>query len=213
MIQTHLFTWNPLRENSYVIFDETQDCIIIDPGCYERFEQDELTKFISSQKLNPVLLLNTHCHIDHVFGNKFVFDSYGLLPHIHTLELEILQAISSYAPSMGLKYEVSPLPKHYIEPYSRITFGNSYLQALPTPGHSPGSLSFYSKADKLLFSGDALFYESIGRTDLPGGDTAILLASVKKELFALDPNTRVLSGHGWETSIAHEIEFNPYIRP
>lgn len=197
-------------ENTYILYDESKECVIIDPGCYEGFEQNELVDFIKSTDLTPILLLNTHCHIDHVFGNKFIFDQYGLLPVCHELELGILQAIPSYAPSMGLVYQVSPIPRQFIEEFDEIIFGNSALQVIFNPGHSPGSVSFYSQADKLLISGDALFFESIGRTDLPGGDSGTLLKSIKLKLFLLEGETRVFPGHGRDTTIAHEIEFNPF---
>ena len=210
MISIKIFTFNPIRENTYILYDESGECVIIDPGCYEGFEQNELVDFIKCTDLTPILLLNTHCHIDHVFGNKFIFDQYGLLPICHELELSILQAISSYAPSMGLLYEVSPIPRQFIEEFDEINFGNSTLQVIFNPGHSPGSVSFYSKADRLLVSGDALFFESIGRTDLPGGDSDTLLKNIKQKLFLLEGTTRVFPGHGLDTTIAHEIKFNPF---
>jgi len=210
MISIKIFTFNPIRENTYILYDESGECVIIDPGCYEGFEQNELVDFIKSTDLTPILLLNTHCHIDHVFGNKFIFDQYGLLPICHELELSILQAISSYAPSMGLLYEVSPIPRQFIEEFDEINFGNSTLQVIFNPGHSPGSVSFYSKADRLLVSGAALFFESIGRTDLPGGDSDTLLKNIKQKLFLLEGTTRVFPGHGRDTTIAHEIKFNPF---
>lgn len=210
MISIKMFTFNAIRENTYILYDESGECIIIDPGCYEGFEQNELVSFISDENLTPVLLLNTHCHLDHVFGNKFVFQQYGLLPVCHELELAILHAIPSYAPAMGFEYEISPEPRQFIEEFDEISFGNSTLMVIFNPGHSPGSVSFYSKADKLLICGDALFFESIGRTDLPGGDSETLLKSISGKLFLLDKATRVFPGHGRDTTIAHEIEFNPF---
>ncbi len=212
MIRSAQFNWNPFRENGYVLYDQTGECLIMDPGCYEQGEQDLLVSFIRKEKLKPVALINTHCHIDHVLGNHFVFQQYGLLPQFNFLELGILHAIPSYAAGMGLRYELSPEPVHFIDEGDFISFGESSLTAILTPGHSPGSLSFYSKADDLLISGDALFYESIGRTDLPGGNLEMLVSSIKSKLFTLDPQTRVWPGHGKDTTIGHEIEFNPYLQ-
>lgn len=211
MIQLKRFTWNPFSENSYVLSDETGECIIIDPGCYEGSEQNELVDFIAEHELTPVLLVNTHCHVDHVLGNRFVFQQYGLLPVCHELELEVLHAVPSYTDAMGINYELSPEPNQFIEEFDEISFGNSTLMVIFVPGHSPGSVAFYSKADRLLISGDTLFLESIGRTDLPGGDMKTLLTHIREKLFRLEPSTRVFPGHGPDTTIAHEMEFNPYL--
>ncbi len=211
MIRIKQFNFNPYKENTYVLSDQTGECVIIDPGCYEGAEQNELVAYIAEEELNPVLLLNTHCHIDHVFGNKFVFDQYGLLPVCHELELDVLHAVPSYAPAMGMEYELSPEPRQFIEEFDEISFGDTSMMVIFNPGHSPGSVSFYSKADKLLVSGDALFFESIGRTDLPGGSLETLTRNIREKLFKLDPATRVFPGHGRDTTIAHEMEFNPFL--
>lgn len=212
MISSAQFNWNPFRENGYILYDETGECLIIDPGCYEQKEQDTLVHFIREQKLTPVALINTHCHIDHVLGNQFVFQQYGLRPQFNRLELSILHAIPTYAAGMGIRYELSPEPVHFINEGDHISFGKSFLTALFTPGHSPGSLSLYSEADELLISGDALFYESIGRTDLPGGDHELLVSKIRSVLFTLPPQTRVRPGHGKDTTIGHETAFNPYLQ-
>jgi len=211
MITVKIFTFNAYSENTYVLYDETSACVIIDPGMYEGFEQNELASFIRQQNLKPVLLLNTHCHLDHVFGNKFVFDTYGLKPKFHIGELPILEAVPGYAPSMGFgHYEVSPLPDEFLTETGVITFGNSKLELIFAPGHSPAHLCFYSKEDHLLIGGDVLFYGSIGRSDLPGGNHQQLIQNISDKLFVLPDETKVYPGHGPVTTIGFEKEHNPF---
>jgi glyoxylase-like metal-dependent hydrolase (beta-lactamase superfamily II) len=211
MISVQSFTANPYQENCYVLFDESNECIIIDPGAYTSQEQNELSRFIGSKKLKPVRLLNTHCHIDHVLGNAFVHSLYGLLPEFHSLELELLHAIPSYAPQMGIRYELSPLPETYLSESGKIAFGQSELELIFAPGHSPGHLCFYSPADNFLIGGDVLFYQSIGRTDLPGGNHQQLLDTIKHKLFNLPTDCVVYPGHGPSTQIGFEKAHNPFL--
>jgi hydroxyacylglutathione hydrolase len=164
------FENNPYQENTYVLYDETGECAIIDPGMYTATEQNVVVNFIKDNNLTPVMLLNTHCHIDHVLGNKFVFDKYGLKPKFHQGELPVLTAVVSYAPQMGIRYDVSPLPDEYLPQTGSIKFGNTVLELIFAPGHSPASLCFYDKEANILIGGDVLFRLSIGRTDLPGGN-------------------------------------------
>lgn len=210
MIQVHSFVNNPYQENTYILFDETKQCVIIDPGMYTAAEQNAVTKFITEQKLKPVHLLNTHCHIDHVLGNKFIFDTYGLKPQLHEGELPLLTAVPSYAPAQGFHYEVSPLPEKFLPETGSINFGSSELKIIFAPGHSPAHLCFYSEADKILIGGDVLFYGSIGRTDLPGGNHAQLLSNIREKLFVLPDDTVVYPGHGGETGIGFEKQHNPF---
>ena len=168
MISVQSFTANPYQENGYVLFDESKDCVIIDPGAYTSQEQNELSRFIESQKLTPVKLLNTHCHIDHVLGNAFVHSLYGLLPEFHKLELELLHAIPGYAPQMGIRYDLSPLPKTFLPETGNIAFGQSTLELIFAPGHSPGHLCFYSLADNFLIGGDVLFYQILNAARATG---------------------------------------------
>jgi glyoxylase-like metal-dependent hydrolase (beta-lactamase superfamily II) len=211
MISVQSFTANPYQENCYVLFDESNECIIIDPGAYTSQEQNELSRFIESQQLKPVRLLNTHCHIDHVLGNAFVHSLYGLLPEFHSLELELLHAIPSYAPQMGIRYELSPLPETFLSESGKIAFGQSELELIFAPGHSPGHLCFYSPADNFLIGGDVLFYQSIGRTDLPGGNHQQLLDTIKHKLFNLHTDCVVYPGHGPSTQIGFEKAHNPFL--
>jgi hydroxyacylglutathione hydrolase len=211
MINIKQFTFNPYQENTYVLFDETGECVIIDPGMYEPAEQNEFVAFIKSAGLKPVQLLNTHCHIDHVLGNKFVFDNWGLKPQFHRGELVILQAIPGYAPQMGIRYELSPDPEHFLEESGSLTFGNSKLDLIFAPGHSPAHLCFYSEADNFLIGGDVLFYNSIGRTDLPGGNHEQLIQSIRENLFVLPDDCKVFPGHGKSTTIGYEKKTNPFL--
>lgn len=211
MITIKQFTFNPYQENTYILFDETNECVIIDPGMYEGWEQNQLVKFIYEQGLKPVLLLNTHCHIDHVLGNKFVFDQWGLKPQFHEGELPLLHAVVSYAPQMGFQYEISPAPEQFISEKDIIKFGNSELAIIFAPGHSPAHLCFYAKEENFLIGGDVLFYQSIGRTDLPGGNHQQLIDSIRNNIFVLPDNCEVFPGHGPSTSIGYEKKHNPFL--
>lgn len=211
MISLKKFTFNPYQENTYVLFDESKDCVIIDPGMYEGHEENKLVNFIKEQGLNPVLLLNTHCHIDHVLGNKFVFDQWGLKPQMHKGELELLHRVVSYAPQMGFNYQVSPEPEVFLGETGTIEFGNSQLEIVFAPGHSPAHLCFYAKEENFLIGGDVLFFRSIGRTDLPGGNHQQLIDSIKTNVFALPDDCEVFPGHGSSTSIGFEKVNNPFL--
>lgn len=212
MISLQKFTFNPYQENTYVLFDETKECVIIDPGMYDGREQSQFAAFIKENGLKPVQLLNTHCHIDHVLGNKFVFDNWGLKPQFHQGELYILQAVPGYAPQMGMRYELSPEPEQFLGETGTITFGNSKLELIFAPGHSPAHLCFYAKDDNFLIGGDVLFYQSIGRTDLPGGNHQQLINSIKQNLFVLPDDCEVFPGHGPSTTIGFEKVNNPFLR-
>lgn len=211
MTQIKSFAFNPYQENTYILYDESFECVIIDPGMYSGDEQNTLLKFISENKLKPVLLLNTHCHIDHVLGNKFIYDTYGLLPQFHKGEEMVLNAVVAYAPQMGIRYEVSPLPEVYLPESGTVRFGDSELELIFSPGHSPAHLCFYNKAEHFLIGGDVLFYQSIGRTDLPGGNHDQLIRNIREKLFTLPDDCLVYPGHGPSTSIGFEKKNNPFL--
>lgn len=211
MIQIKSFTFSPIQENTYILYNEHKECIIIDPGCYFEEEKIALKTFIDDHKLIPVMLLNTHCHLDHVFGNKFISGTFELMPTIHPLEKELL----AYAPISGLMYEM-PFDHYegavaYLEAGQIIRLGSDHLTVLFTPGHSPGSVSFYCKQQSFVISGDVLFKNSIGRTDLPGGNHEILIKSIKEELLILPDETIIFSGHGLPTNIGNEKKSNPFL--
>jgi len=205
------FTFNPYQENTYVLYDESGACVIIDPGMYDGAEQNQLVAFIKDKNLKPERLLNTHCHIDHVLGNKFVFDNWGLKPEFHKGELYILRAVAGYAPQMGMRYELSPEPENFLPESGTINFGNSTLTLVFAPGHSPAHLCFYAEAEDFLIGGDVLFYRSIGRTDLPGGNHQQLIDSIKHTVFQLPDTCEVFPGHGPSTTIGFEKINNPFL--
>lgn len=207
------FTFNPFQENTYVVYDETKECIIFDPGCYTETERNELTDFINKKELKPVRLINTHCHLDHIFGNHFIHTQYQLPLEIHQGELVVLQAVPQVSMMYGIPYpDQSPNPGRFIEVGEMIEFGNSRLKSLFTPGHSPASLSFYCEASKFVIAGDVLFQGSIGRTDLPGGNFDTLIASIKTQLMPLPEEVEVYPGHGPKTTIGYEKRSNPFLQ-
>ncbi len=204
------FVNNPYQENTYILYTKTGDCAIVDPGMYNATEENAVVNFIKQNNLKPVLLLNTHCHIDHVLGNKFVFDVFGLKPQFNKGELPLLHAVPSYAPQQGFNYQLSPEPETFLPESGQIFLGDEALQLLFTPGHSPAHLCFYSKADAFVIGGDALFRGSIGRTDLPGGNHSQLLESIRTKLFTLPDEVEVYPGHGPHTTIGFEKVHNPF---
>ena len=212
MIKIHSFTFNDFQENTYILYDESCECIIIDPGCYLPREELQIKKFISQKNLKPTKLLNTHCHIDHVFGNSFIAQNYNLELEIHTLELRILEAVKEYSKLYGYHYAESPKPNNFLMEGDPIEFGNSKLETLFVPGHSPGHLAFISPDQKFIIGGDVLFQGSVGRTDLPGGDHATLISSIKTKILPLDEDYQVFAGHGPSTNIAYEKENNPFLK-
>lgn len=211
MLQIAVFTFNPFQENTYVLHDATGESIIVDPGCYTSAEKQRLRTFISDRQLRPVMLINTHCHIDHVMGNRFVADTYQLPLTAHQGEIAVLEASVTYGKMIGLPIEISPPITQFIENGDSITFGETTLQVLFTPGHSPASISLYHADQGILIAGDVLFYESIGRTDLPGGDYETLIKSITTQLFPLGDHVKVYNGHGQYTTIGHERKYNPFL--
>ncbi len=211
MAEVHFFTFNPFQENTFVIQDSSGECIIVDPGCNSASEQAALSKHIESNGLKPVRLINTHCHIDHILGNAYVARTYGLPLEIHAGELPVLQSGEMVASMYGIPYEPSPAPEKFLQAGDRLTFGSTTLKVLFTPGHSPASICLYSENGYWLIGGDVLFYESIGRTDLPGGDYDTLIDSIRSVLLTLPDKVRVYPGHGPATTIGHERVYNPFL--
>ena len=211
MFQVKSFTFNPVQENTYLLYNEHKECIIIDPGCYYEHEKEELKSFINLNKLQPKFLLNTHCHLDHVFGNKFIAEEYKITLNSHPFEKKILEL----APASGLMFNL-PFDNYqgdviYLEEGDKIFLGDDELEVIHAPGHSPGSICFYCKKQHFIIGGDVLFYNSIGRTDLPGGNHEDLISSIKQKLFKLPEDTEVYPGHGSPTTIGAEIKENPYL--
>jgi glyoxylase-like metal-dependent hydrolase (beta-lactamase superfamily II) len=204
------FVFNPINVNTFILADKSGDCAILDCGCYDEEEFSQLVKFIESKNLRPVLLLNTHCHLDHIFGNKFVLEKYNL--KTYSGEGDEINRIRSlqHSSMFGLTMDEPPEPEGFIKDNQTITFGTTELLALHVPGHSPGSYAFYSEKNNVVFTGDALFAGSIGRTDLLGGDYDTLINSIKTKLFVLPPSTVVYPGHGSETTIGEEMKSNRF---
>lgn len=211
MISIQSFTFNPIQENMYILFDESKECVIIDPGCYDDHERGILSTFITDNQLKPVKLLNTHCHLDHIFGNGFVSQKYNLKLEANKHDQRILDAFKMTCDLYGMSCDPSPPISSFLEEGDIIRFGNSELEILFTPGHSPGSITFYNREEKFMIAGDVLFYGSIGRTDLPGGDHATLINNIKTKLFPLGDDFKVYSGHGPVTSIGFEKENNSFL--
>ncbi len=209
-MEVKIFQFNPFQENTYIVFDETNECVIIDPGCNSTDEFKKLDEYILQNKLSPKYLLNTHTHIDHILGNKYINEKYNLNPHFHIDDLFIYQNSIEIARTYGLKYSFLDTPYHYLQENQEIIFGSSVLKCLHVPGHSPGSICFYCEKDSVLISGDVLFRESIGRTDLPGGNHQQLLANISEKLLTLPDNTIVYPGHMASTTIKHEKMNNPF---
>jgi hydroxyacylglutathione hydrolase len=212
MLAVKTFTFSPVQENTYILYNEKGQCCIIDPGCYFPKERDELKTGIEETGLTPVLLLNTHCHLDHVFGNKFVYDTWRLHLHLHEKEKPVLD----FAPQSGQMYQL-PFdnydgPLVYLTPGNVINIGDDELEIRFTPGHSPGSVSFYYEAGGFIIGGDVLFNGSVGRTDLPGGNMDTLINSIQTQFFTLPDETKVYSGHGPLTTVGFEKMNNPYVK-
>ena len=212
MLTVKMFSFNPVGENTYVLYNEEKQCCIIDPGCYFQEEREKLKEFIEKNALRPVLLLNTHCHLDHVFGNKFVHDTWNLSLHIHKKEKPMLDL----APASGQMWQL-PFDNYegelvYIQEGSVLKIGDDELKIFFTPGHSPGHVCFYNETSGFAISGDVLFNGSIGRTDLPGGDFDTLINSIQTQLFTLPDDTKIYSGHGPVTTVGFEKMNNPFVK-
>jgi glyoxylase-like metal-dependent hydrolase (beta-lactamase superfamily II) len=211
MIQIKAFTFSPIQENTYILYNSHGHAIIIDPGCYFSAEQETLKNFLTEKKLHPVQLLNTHCHLDHVFGNKWVHQQFGLELFIHPNEEMVLSVAPDSGIRFGLPFENYKGPLHFLHENDLIQFDDDVLKVIAAPGHSPGSICFYCEAQGFVIGGDVLFRQSIGRTDLPGGDHATLLKNIREKLFVLPDETIVYPGHGSSTTIGYEKENNPYL--
>ncbi len=211
MLKIKSFTFNPFEENTYIVYDEHGEGVLIDPGCYEPEEERELDKFLQAQHIELTHLLNTHCHVDHVLGNQWAKDKYGLELWIHQNEMPVLKSVEVYAPSYGFTKYQSSVNDHFLEEGQEIKVGTGKLKVIFVPGHAPGHVVFYDKESNQAICGDTLFRRSIGRTDLPGGDHELLLKKIKEELFTLPDETILHPGHGTHTQVAFEKEYNPFV--
>jgi hydroxyacylglutathione hydrolase len=202
--------FSPIEVNTYVVSDQSGNCAIIDCGCYDRDEFSRLEDLINEKNLKPVLLLNTHCHLDHVFGNRFVLEKYNLSTWCSREDEMNRENAVKDAVMFGLTMEAPPVPAGFLTDNQTVSFGTIGFSVLHVPGHTRGSLAFYNKENKVVFTGDALFAGSIGRTDLPGGDYETLLRSITTKLFTLPGDTIVYPGHGEKTTIQTEMRTNRF---
>ncbi|PTN08390.1 MBL fold metallo-hydrolase [Mangrovibacterium marinum] len=211
MIQVKKFTFNPIQENTYLLYDETGECIIVDAGCYFDYEQKELTDFVEQNQLTPVKLVNTHCHLDHIFGVSFCRSKYNIPFLAHQDDAFLVDEIVAHGERFGIPTEPVDGPDGFIDEQDEIQFGNSSLKVIHVPGHAPGHLVLHSPEQNFLLAGDVLFYGSIGRTDLPKGNYEQLISNIQQKLLVLPDETVVYSGHGPETSIGFEKKSNPFL--
>jgi len=211
MITIIIFVFNPFQVNTYLLYDSTKECIIIDPGCYNAQEFDVLKKYISDNALKPVAFYNTHCHIDHIAGNHFVSNHYKIPMGAHKDGKYFLDKAKLHALGYGFVIEEVVYPEIFPEEGTDIKFGASSLKVIHVPGHADGSICFYSEENKFLIAGDVLFNGSIGRTDLPTGDYDMLITNIQNKLMTLPDEVVVYSGHGDTTSIGNEKKFNPFL--
>ncbi|WP_118193594.1 MBL fold metallo-hydrolase [Albibacterium indicum] len=206
------FVCNPYQENTYLLYDESGASVIIDPGMYSPAEEKEVLGFIDEHDLKLEYVLNTHCHIDHILGNRLIYDTYGLLPTFHEKEIPLYAEVQNYAPQMGIRYEVSPISETFLPESGTVRFGDHLLELIFAPGHSPGHLCFYSRSEGFIIGGDVLFKGSIGRTDLPGGNHSQLIQSISDKIYQLPDDTVVYPGHGPATTVGQEKRTNPFVR-
>ena len=211
MLVVKSFTFSPVQENTYIVYNEEKRSCVVDPGCYFENERRELENYLKENQLVPNYLLNTHCHLDHVFGNQFVSRKYGLLLHIHQKEKPVLD----YAPISGKEWNL-PFANYegdlaYLTEGDMIRIGADEMKVLFLPGHSPGHIGFYCEEQQFIIAGDVLFRKSIGRTDLPGGDFDTLISSIREKLFVLPDEVMIYPGHGESTTIGYEKRHNPFL--
>ncbi|GAB4333770.1 MAG: MBL fold metallo-hydrolase [Bacteroidales bacterium] len=212
MITVEKFVFNPFQVNTYLLIDETGNTIIIDPGCADNHECNELAVFISGQSLRLQQLVYTHCHVDHVAGNHFVCDTYGLKPLLHREGLPFFLKAHEHGKIYGFQLTPAEAPDKFLEHGDIIKLGENELEVRYTPGHVDGHIVLVNHADHFVITGDVLFRDSIGRTDFETGDFDLLMKSIHEQLFTLPDDYTVYCGHGPETSIGYEKVNNPFIR-
>ena len=212
MININTFVFNPFQENTYILSDNTGECVIVDAGCYFEEEFKQLFDFISSNKLKPVKLLNTHGHIDHILGVPRLSEFYNLVPEFHNDELFLVKNAVEQGKLFGIHLNPVLKAEYRLEEKSMIEFGHSQLKVLHIPGHTKGSVAFVSESDNFIITGDVLFKGGIGRTDLPGeGDYDTLLKSIKNKLLVYNDEVLIFPGHGPSSTIGKEKNTNPFL--
>lgn len=211
MISVKKFVFNDFQVNTFVVSDETKECLIIDPGCYSMYEKDELKNYLRENSLKPVKLINTHGHIDHILGNLFIKESFYIPVAAHREDQNYIEGVSDHGQMFGYSVENPGGIDEFLEDDDIIKFGTSELKVIHVPGHSKGSIALYSAEHKFVIGGDVLFNGGIGRTDLLGGDYDTLISSIKNKLLTLPGDVTVYAGHGPSTTISYEIETNPFL--
>ena len=212
MLVVKKFIFNVFSVNTYIIWDESsKECMIIDPGCSDTDEEQRLRRYLDDNRLHVLYLLNTHCHIDHVMGCNFVKDQYEARYYIPEKDIDLLDHASVQADAFGIEIKRPPLPDVLITEDTRLILGNSPVTFLFTPGHTAGEYCFYLSKESICITGDVLFKNSIGRTDLWGGDYDTLISSVKTKLFPLPDNVMIYPGHGEASKIGLEKRDNPFL--
>jgi hydroxyacylglutathione hydrolase len=206
------FVFNTFMVNTYLLYDETGEAVIVDAACHDEKEKQVLSSFIQKKELKLVRNLNTHCHIDHILGNSFIEETYGIRPECHQAGIPFFATAKEIAASFGYALSRITEPVTFLREDDLIRFGNAELKVLYTPGHADGHICFYCEKEGFVITGDVLFRETIGRTDLPSGNFDLLMESIKTKLFTLPEATVAWPGHGPETTIGYEIRNNPFIR-
>ncbi|SRR5690606_33839633 len=213
MIVIKKFVFNPFSENTYIIWDEeTSEAMIVDPGCVDPYEENKLIEIISRNNLTVKYLIITHCHIDHIFGINFIKTRYNPLYVAPELDMPLLENSDKQAAAFGIEYELPPMPDDYLSEQTKLNLGSSDIKVIFTPGHSPGEHSLYFEKEKFCLSGDVLFQNSIGRTDLWGGDYQTLIDSIRNKLFSLPDEVIIYPGHGDNSKIGIEKSENPFLK-
>lgn len=212
MIKTKMFTFNTFMVNTYLLYDESCEAVLVDAGCADEEERQEVVGFLSKHNLKLVRNINTHCHIDHILGNSFIAQKFGIGPEYHPDSAPMIVHAPEIAASFGYRLNGQPQPVALLQEGVPVKFGNSSVRVIHTPGHADGSVCFYSQPDGFVITGDVLFRDTIGRTDLPTGNFDLLMQSIRGKLFTLPDETVVLPGHGPETTIGYEKINNPFIR-
>ena len=211
MIKVGVLPFNPFQENTIVLTDESGECVIVDAGNYNPQEDAALSKYITDNGLKPVMAVNTHGHVDHMLGVNYVKETYGIPFAIHGKDKFLIDSAPTHGAIYGFKVDKVPTVDIDLEGQKELKFGNTVFQIIETPGHTPGHVAFYNSDNKLLLTGDTLFRESIGRTDLPGGDYSWIMRSILDKLIPLGDDVHFYPGHGMESTIGHESLYNPFV--
>ncbi|RPH28692.1 MAG: MBL fold metallo-hydrolase [Bacteroidales bacterium] len=212
MIQVKKLILNPFQENTYIVYDQTGEALIIDPGCFAQSEIDEVKWFVDSNGLTVKQIILTHGHIDHILGVDSLRDLYKVKCLAHDNDLPLIEASPKLGQMYGLTFDKAPKIDAFIKDGDRIPIGESIIEVIHTPGHSMGGVCFFLRNEKILFTGDTLFNGSIGRTDLPGGNFEVLIASISQKIIPLGEGVTVYPGHGNSTTIGFEKQNNPFLQ-